>query len=150
MQKTVDLFRSQLVGMEENVNDDLIATVKVDYDHQMTPLEHLSLIHQQDRRVSITPYDPNIIGEIEDELKKQGFNAYKFSKTTVVVNIPLASGENRKKVVSQMKKLAEEAKVSIRNIRKKFRDQEDKSHEKRLQKITDAAIKQVDELIKGA
>lgn len=133
--------------MKDNVNDDLISTVKVDYDHQQTPLQHLSLIYQQDRRISVTPYDPSMTGVIEDELKRQGFNAYKFSKITVVVNIPLPSGENYEKVISQMKKLGEEAKVSIRNIRKKFRNKEDKSREKRLQEMTDSAIRQIDGLI---
>lgn len=143
MRKTVDLFKSQLLGMEDNVNESLIATVKVPYGHQPTSLEHLSLVNQKDRRVSITPYDPGMVGVIEEELKKQGFNAYKFSKTTVVVNIPLEDGESRKKVDSQKKKLAEEAKVAIRNIRKKFR-KKDKDHNKELQAITDTAIREID------
>lgn len=147
MKKTVDLLKTQLVGLEDNVNDELIATVKVEYNHQPTPLRHMSLIHQQDRRVSVTPYDPTMVGTIEDELKKQGFNAYKFSKTTVVINVPEPSLENSNKVVAQMKKLGEEAKVSVRNIRKKFRDKEDEAHEKRLQKMTDDAIKEIDGLI---
>ena len=142
MQKTVDLFKSQLFGTEDNVNESLISTVKVSYNHQATPLEHLSLVNQRDRRVSVTPYEPAMVGVIEDELKKQGFNAYKFSKTTVVVNIPLVDGESRKKVALQVKKLAEEAKVSIRNIRKKFR-KKDKDHNKELQTMTDAAIQEI-------
>lgn len=142
MRKTVDLFKSQLFGMENNVNESLIATVKVQYNHQSTPLEHMSLVSQRDRRVSVTPYDPSMIGVIEEELKKQGFNAYKFSKTTVVVNIPLPDGESRQKVASQIKKLAEETKVAIRNIRKKFR-KKDKDHDKELQAMTDAAIREI-------
>ena len=46
-----------------------------------------------------------MIGVIEEELKKQGFNAYKFSKTTVVVNIPLADDDSCKKVALQVKNL---------------------------------------------
>lgn len=143
MRKTVDLFKSQLFGMEDNVNENLIATVKVGYNHQPTPLQHLSLVYQKDRRVSVTPFDPTMVGVIEDELKKQGFDAYKFSKTTVVVNIPLITGEARQKVASRMKKLGEEAKVSIRNIRKKFR-KKDKDHDKELQAMTDAAIQEIE------
>lgn len=142
MRKTVELFKSQLFGMEDNVNESLIATVKVLYNHQLTPLQHLSLVSQKDRRVSVTPYEPTMMGVIEEELKKQGFNAYKFSKTTVVVNIPLPDGESRQKVALRVKKLAEEAKVSIRNIRKKFR-KKDKDHDKELQTMTDAAIQEI-------
>ena len=146
MRKTVDLLKTQLIGMEDNVNESLVATVKVEYNHQQTPLQHLGLVYQQDRRISITPFDPTMVGVVEEELKKRGFNAYKFSKTTVVVNIPLASGDNSQKVASQMKKLGEEAKVSIRNIRKKFR-KKDKDHDKELQVMTDAAIGKVNDLI---
>ena len=86
------------------------------------------------------------MGAIEDVLKKQGFNAYKFSKTTVVVNIPLPCGENRHKVAAQAKKIGEEAKVAVRNIRKKFR-KKDKDNEKQLQTMTDAAIKEIDKAV---
>ena len=144
MRKTVDLLKAQLHGLRDNINESLIETVKVDYNHQPTPLQHLSLVSQQGRRISVTPYEPYMVGAIEDELKKQSFNAYKFSKTTVVVNIPEPSQENRNKVVSQMKKLGEEAKISIRNIRKKFRKKID--DDKRLQEITDAAIREISEL----
>ncbi len=146
MQKTVDLFKTQLFGMTDDIDDGLIATVKVTCNHQKMPLQHLSLINQQGRRISVTPYDPSMLGTIEDELKRQGFNAYKFSKTTVVVNIPLPSGETLEKVASQTKKLGEEAKVAIRNIRKKFR-KKDKDHDKELQATTDIAIKKINDLI---
>ncbi len=149
MRKTVDLFKGQLIGMSDNINDDLISTIKVSYNHQLTPLQHLSLVHQKDRRVSVTPYEPYMLGIIEDELKKQGFNAYKFSKTTVVVNIPLKTGESKDKVTLQIKKLGEEAKVAIRNVRKKFRksNKDNEDYNKQLQKVTDTAIQEINELV---
>lgn len=146
MRKTVDLLKTQLFGMTDDIGESLISAVKVQYNHQPTPLQHLSLVNQKDRRVSITPYDPSMVGAVEEELKKQGFNAYKFSKTTVVVNIPVATGETQQKVASQIKKLGEETKVAIRNIRKKFR-KKDKDNEKELQAMTDAAIQEIDDLI---
>ncbi len=146
MRKTVELLQSQLVGLEGNVNDELISTIKVEYNHQPTPLQHLSLVHQQDRRISITPFDPSMMRVIEEELTKQGFHAYKFSKTTVVVNVPLPSGDQRRKVAAQAKKIGEEAKVAVRNIRKKFR-KKDKDNEKQLQTMTDAAIKEIDKAV---
>lgn len=144
MRKTVDLLKTQLFGMTDDIDEGLISTVKVDYNHQLTPLQHMSLVNQQGRRISVTPYDPSMIGAVEKELKKQGFDAYKFSKTTVVVNIPLPTQESVEKAKTQRKKIGEEAKVSIRNIRKKFRKKVD--NDKRLQEATDAAIKEIDEL----
>ena len=149
MEKTVDFLRDQLVGMGGNINDNLISTVTIDYSGQQTPLEHLGLIHQKDRRISITPYDPSIIMRVEEELKKQGFDAYKFSKTTVVVNIPLISGDTRRKVASRMNRLGEDAKVSIRNIRRNFRKKNKDCDDKELQKMTNIAIEEIDQLISG-
>lgn len=145
MRKTVDLFKSQLEGFRDDINEDLIATVKVPYNHQMTPLQHLSLVNQKDRRISVTPYDPSLLAVIETELKQQGFDAYKFSKTTVVVNVPLRDGQSQKKVEAQIKKLAEEAKIAIRNIRKKFR-QKNKDNDEELQALTDKAIEEIGNL----
>ena len=56
-------------------------------------------------------------------LLDSGFEAYKFSKDTVVINIPLPTGEQRDKVVKKLKSLGEETKVALRNIRKKWKKQ---------------------------
>lgn len=144
MRKTIDLFKTQLVGMDDNVNESLISTVKIRYCGQPTPLEHLGLVSQQDRRINITLYDPTMINKVVEKLSDQGFNAYKFSKTTVVINIPLACGTNKQRVLAQIKKLGEDAKVSIRNIRRKFRKRNEDNNQE-LQTITNAAIKEVDD-----
>lgn len=148
MSKTVGLLKTQLCGLRDNVNESLLSNIKIDYNGQPTCLCYISLIVQDDRRISITPYDLSSMGLIEEELKKQGFDAYKFSKTSIVVNIPLACGENSNKILVQIKRLAEDAKIAVRNIRRKFRKKiKDKDVDKELQKITDKAISEIDGLI---
>ena len=73
MQKTVDLLKDQLHGVTDTIDESLIATVKVD----STPLQHISLISKQGGNVAVVPFDPLMMGPIEEGLKKQGFNAYK-------------------------------------------------------------------------
>ncbi len=69
MTKTVDILKDQLTGMSDNVSENLISTVKVPCNGQQTPLEHLSLVSQKDRIISITPYDPGMTVVIERVLK---------------------------------------------------------------------------------
>lgn len=147
MRKTIDLFKSQLIGLDKNINDSLISTVRIMYNNQSTPIEQLALVSQHERKVSITPYDRTMVGYIEEELKKQGFNAYKFSKTTIIVNIPMDCSSNNKRVATQIRKLAEEARVSIRNIRRKFR-KKDENDGVQLQGMTDCAIEEINGLVK--
>lgn len=66
--------------------------------------------------------------------------------TSVVVSCPSPNMAQRDKIVSQIKKLAEETKIAIRNIRKKIR-QKDKEIEKPLQVLTDQFIEKVDLLM---
>lgn len=146
MKKTIDLLKSQLFGLTDKVNENLISTIKITHDHQLVSLNHLSLVNQKEKRIFITPFNVEMVGSIENELKKQGFNAYKFSKTSVVVNVTQESKEDSKKVMGQRKKLCEESKVSIRNIRKKFKKKEN-IDENQLQNITDDAIKEIESLI---
>jgi len=145
MHKSVILLSQQIVGIGPDIDDSVIQTIKIEYQGQQTPLQHLCSFTKKDRRVSITPYDRNLVSTIEETLKKQGFDAYKFSTTSVVVNIPIASGEVTKKLEHHKQNLVEQCKVSIRNIRRKFRTKE---NDKELQKLTDAYIHQIEALIK--
>jgi len=146
MKKTLRLLEEQLMGFSDNINDDLVSTVKVNSFGNNTSLKHISLISQQDGKVSITPYNPIDMAEILRALKSKGFDAYKFSKTTIVVNIPLTSGETRRKVQKQINELAEQTRVSIRNIRKKFKKKSDIDNND-LQVLTDAYTRKINELV---
>jgi hypothetical protein len=93
-----------------------------------------------------SPYDTALLGAIDKAIKAKGFNSYVFSKTQVVVNSPPRSGQDRERVVAQINKLAEEARVVIRNIRKKTRQKAEEDIDKPLQKLTDEKIKEINNL----
>lgn len=155
MSKTINTFYSQIQGMRQGELDSgFVSTIKVSAYGQQTPVGHISLINEEKGRISIHPFDSHLVNSIAKDLKNSGLEAYKFSKEEVVVSKPPRSGEDTEMVCSQVKKLGEEAKVSIRNIRKKCKQQikrldldeaESNQLEKQLQEYTDQAIDEIDQ-----
>lgn len=149
MRKTLDHFKEQMVSIRCGIPTvGLIDTIKVEYNNQTTPIKHLARTTPEDGRIKIEPYDVGMLFSIDKVLKAAGFNSYIFSKTSVVVSLPkIANAIEKDKVIAQIRKLEEEAKVALRNIRKKTRqkltEDERKKSEKQLQKLTDEYIDMV-------
>ena len=119
MEKTFELFLQNISAIVNGtVDSGLLGSIRVTYHGQSTEIQHIAMLGTQAQRVSIRPWDLSAMHLIVDSLKGKGFDAYKFSKDTVCVNVPPPSGEETLKAVKRIKELAEEAKVSIRNIRR--------------------------------
>lgn len=149
MEKAVQFFSDQLVGVRwGTVTPALVDSVKADYYGQKTLIGHLAHTRPDQGRIVVNAHDPQAVGSINTALRQAGFNSYVFSKTAVVVSVPPPSGDEKKKVQAHIAKLAEEAKVSVRNIRKKVRQHAEdvKQVEKSLQTLTDEAIKQIEQI----
>lgn len=150
MDKAIDFLDDQLVGITQlgaNMSS-LVDTVKVNYYGQLTPLKHVAHSTRDGLRLSITPHDPQIVSEIVKACQAAGFNAYKFSKEMVVVNLQPPSGETKEEMKKRIRVLGEETKVAIRQIRKKFKQgADDKSGDKALQEITDKAVQIVEDIL---
>lgn len=123
MQKTIDLLQEQLVGIHSGtLNAGIVDTIRIDYYGQKIPLKQIASVTQKSRTISILLYDLQSIENIISTLTKNGFNAFKFSKQEIIINAPEASGEESQKTFNRISKLGEEAKISIRNIRKNYRN----------------------------
>lgn len=150
MEKALDFFHDQLRGIRWGiVNSGLLDTIRIPMNGQKVPLSHLAWTSPgKNGQISVTPHEQNHVGLIANTLKQEGFNAYPFSKTAVVVSAPQRCGEERNKVINHIKKLAEETKISIRNIRKKVRQkaQDVGVIDEELQGLTDKAIAEVEDL----
>jgi len=147
MQKSFNYFAEQLQSIRSGfISVGLVDTIKVSYQGQKVPISHIAFSTSKQNQIAITPHDPSLLVPIAESLKEAGFNAYPFSKTSVVVSCPRPSTDQIDKVVVQIKKLAEDARISIRNVRKKMR-QQSKDVEKPLQKLTDQYIEKVDSLM---
>jgi len=145
MTKAVEFYHDQLRSIRSgSISPGLLDSIRVPFEGQNVPLEHLAWTVTKQGQIHISPYNPEHIQLIAGHLQKEGFNAYPFSKTAVVVSIPKRSGEDREKVVRHIKKLAEEARVSVRNIRKKARKDHD---DEEVQRYTNKFISEIDELM---
>jgi ribosome recycling factor len=149
MQKSVQYFLDQLQSIRHGfISVGLIDTVRVPYQGQKVPISQISYSMPKNNQICITPHNPSLIGAIVDSLKEAGFNAYPFSKTSVVVSCPRPNSEQTEKIIAQIKKLAEEARIAIRSIRKKAR-QQSKDLDKPLQVLTDQFIDKIDLLMQA-
>jgi ribosome recycling factor len=146
--KALDFFNSQLRGIcDSNISAGFVETFRV----QKTELKQIALVYEDKGRVIVIPFDRSLVPKLAKDLKDLGLNAYAFSKEQIVVNIPSRCGEQRLEIQAHIRKLAEEAKVVVRNLRKKCKQRLKatiREHEKELQKITDEATSRIDQLAK--
>jgi len=143
-------------------NPALIDKILVDYYGAMTPLKNLSNISVPDpRTLMITPFDPKAIPAIERaiNLANLGINPSNDGKNIRLV-IPQVTEERRKELTKLVKKMGEDAKVAVRNLRRDANEdlkkqekaaeitEDDLKHDlDAIQKETDKGIKDIDDII---
>ena len=135
MDKAVDHLASSLTGIRTGrANAGLVDSVKVDYYGSPTPLKQIANISvPEPQQIMIRPFDTSSLDEIGKAIQGSDLGLAPNNDGRVVrLNIPPLSGERRKQLVGRIKELAEEARVSIRNIRRdanKHADQAQKDKE---------------------
>jgi ribosome recycling factor len=121
MEKSVTLLTEQLRGVRTGrANVGLVESVRVEYYGSSTPLKQLAnLSTPEPQQILIRPFDPTVIGDIVKAIQASDIGLTPNSDNKVVrLNVPSLSVEQRKKLVSRVKDLSEEARVAIRNIRR--------------------------------
>ena len=121
MEKAVDVLKKNLAGIRTGrANPGLVDSLRVEAYGSPTPLKQLATVGAPEpTQIVIRPYDAGTIKDIEKAIvgSDLGFNPQNDGRV-IRINIPPLSTDVRKKMVSRIKELAEEAKVSIRNIRR--------------------------------
>jgi len=143
-------------------NASLLDRVQVEYYGVPTPLKALaSLTTPDSSTLLIQPFDPSTLAAIERAIVASDLGLTPSNDGKVVrLNIPPLTEERRKELSKQVAKLAEEGRVSIRNIRRdgidsvrkrekngELSEDESKSLQEDIQKLTDRYIKKIDELL---
>ena len=133
MEKAILVLKNSLVGIRTGrANPGLVDTLRVEVYGSLTPIKQLASVRAPEAtHIVITPYDPGTIKEIEKAIiaSDLGLNPQSDSRH-IRINIPPLSTDVRRKMVGRIKELAEEAKISIRNIRRdanKAADQAEKN-----------------------
>lgn len=163
MDKTINVLKHEFLTLKAGrANPSLLDRISVEYYGTVTPLNQLANIAAPEPRIlTISPWDSKSISLIEKAILKSdlGINPSNDGKMIRLV-IPQLTEERRKELVKLIKKLGEEAKVAMRNIRRdaneqlkklkkdgKITEDEHKKSEENTQKITDKYIKEVDKAI---
>ena len=112
-------------------NPGLVDTLKVEVYGSLSPMKQLASVGAPEpQQIVIRPYDPGTIKDIERAIVNSGLGFAPQNDGRVIrINVPPLTTETRKKLVARIKELTEEAKVSIRNVRRddnKSADQEQK------------------------
>ena len=135
MEKAVEDFRKEMGATRTGrANVHMLDTIKVEYYGSPMPLNQIATVHAPDAQlITIQPFDPTVMHEIEKAILTAdlGMNPQNDGKM-IRLQVPPMSGEQRQKMVTRIKKSAEEAKVACRNIRRdgnKHFDQAEKGKE---------------------
>lgn len=135
MQKAVDVLKRSLSGIRTGrANPGLVDSLKVDAYGSPAPLKTLASVSAPEpSQILIRPFDPSTLKDIEKAIlaSELGFNPQNDGKV-VRINVPPLSTEVRRKMVSRIKELAEEAKVAIRNIRRDANKSADQSQKEKV------------------
>jgi ribosome recycling factor len=153
MKKAVEFLQEELkVVRTGRASTGLVENMKVDYYGTPTPLKQMAtLATPQADMVVIKPFDPSSLKEIEKAIKNSDLSIAPIVDGKLIrLNIPALSEERRKQLVGQAKQMGEQAKVSIRNIRRDANKQLEKEQKNKIitEDELDKGKKQVDDITK--
>ena len=138
----------------------LLDRVQIDYYGTPTPLKQLATINvPEPRMLTVQPFDPTSIKAIEKAIMESDLGLTPSNDGKLIrLPMPQPTEERRKELVKVVRKIAEEGKVAVRNVRrdtvhhlKELKDVgSDDEHraEDRVQKLTDEHTKTIDDLLK--
>lgn len=121
MEKSVDVLKADLRGMRTGrAHPGLVEPIKVEYYGAPTPLRQLAQIMVPEAtQLVIKPFDPTALGAIAKAIQASDLGITPQSDGKVVrLAVPPLSEQRRKQLVSQSKERTENARVSIRNVRR--------------------------------
>ena len=160
MDKTIDSLGKKFATVRAGrANPSSLDGIMVDYYGSMTPLKQLATISVPEaRQLLIKPFDKGALANIEKAIltSNLGYTPGNDGETIRIV-IPELTEERRKELAKQVKAIAEEAKVSVRNIRHdgleaveklELPEDEEKGLEKEIQDLVNEYNKKIEALLK--
>ena len=164
MEKAVEVAKEDFSGIRAGrATPQMFQKIVVEYYETMTPIVQLAGITIPEPRMAlVTPYDKGSLGLIERAIRDSDLGVNPSNDGTVIrISIPQLTEERRREFIKVAKTKAEDAKVSIRNIRRKAKDELDRMKkdgetgedevdraEKELDKVTNSYVARVDELLR--
>ncbi len=163
MKKSVESLGAELNKVRTGrAHPSLLETIKVSYYGNETPLSQVASVSVSDARtLMITPWEKDMVQAIEKAIMNAGLGLNPASAGTVIrIPLPPLTEDRRKEFIRLVRQVAENSRVSIRNIRrdannhikellgdKDISEDDERRAETRIQTLTDKYIKQVDEAL---
>jgi ribosome recycling factor len=141
----------------------LLDRITIDYYGTPTPLKNMATISAPEPRLlTVQPFDPTQIKAIEKAIQESDLGLTPSNDGKIIrLPIPQLTEERRKEMVKVVRRLAEDGKVAVRNVRRdvmkhleelvrngEVGDDEERRAEGQVQKLTDEHVKAIDELLK--
>ena len=161
-QKTTDVYRSDLASIRAGrANPHVLDNIRVDYYGELSPINQVGNIAVQDGQcLVISPWDKSLLKTIEKAIQVSDIGINPTNDGNVIrLVFPTLTAERRKEIVKQVKKMCEDSKVALRNIRrdcldslkkmnkaKEMTDDEYAGYEADVEKSVTKAIEMVDKL----
>jgi len=153
MEKAIAVLKNSLSGIRTGrANPGLVDTLRVEVYGSPTPIKAIASVScPEPTQIVVRPFDPGTLKDIEKGIQASGlgFNPQNDGRL-IRINVPPLSTESRRKLVARIKELTEEAKVSIRNVRRdgnKAAEQGEKDKEL-TEDERDSAKEEIQELTK--
>lgn len=163
MQRVVDRVRGDFATLRTGrASTALMENIKVEYYGTLTPLNQLAAIGAPEpRTLEIRPWDKGSVGDIEKAILKSDLGLTPNNDGSVIrIQIPTLTEERRKDLIKVIRKMAEEYRVALRNLRregveklkksekaKEISEDDRVSGEHEIQKMTDGYVKRIDEFL---
>lgn len=165
MEASVEALKRELIKIRTGrASLSLLDGIKVDAYGSMLPVDQVgTMTIPESRLIVIQPWDPQMLPVIEKAILSSDLGLTPANDGKVIrLTIPQLTEERRKELVKQVKKIAEEFKVAVRNVRREANDSLKKMKKNKeiseddmfrlqeeAQKATDAFIRQIDEVAAG-
>ena len=163
MDKAIEVFSKELSSLRTGrANASMLDLIKVDVYGQQMPINQVgSITTPEPRMINIQVWDSNNVSLVDAAIQKSdlGLNP-QIDGQLIRLHVPELNEERRIEIKKLIKSIGEKCKISIRNIRreanedlkkllksKDIGEDEEKSHEKKVQAITDDHIKSVDDKV---
>ncbi len=163
MDKSVDALKNNLSKIRTGrAHPSLLSGISVDYYGASTPLSQIANVIAEDARtLAITVFDKELTPKVEKAILMSDLGLNPMSAGTVIrVPLPALTEERRRDLVKIVRGEAEGGRVAVRNIRrdanndlkallkdKEISEDEERKAQDEVQKLTDAAVKKIDEVL---
>ena len=161
MAKCLDTLKANFARVRTGrANAQILAPIMVDYYGQPTPITQLAGIKVPEASMLVVePWDKSALRAIEKAIESSDLGITPSNDgTSIRLPFPKPTEERRKELVKECKELAEEARVSVRNVRRdvngkierdeELSDDEQSREKKAVQKITDSYVVKIEDLLK--